>query len=102
MKFTPVAILSVGLLGYSQAFSPSSAFLASTRGLNTEYKNNVGLSMVLEKPKKLAKIEQLKVESEHLIQPLKDVSKINKKDTSTLFNSVTESAFPFSDCSFSH
>eukprot|EP00957_Ditylum_brightwellii_P139794 10652402-Ditylum_brightwellii.AAC.1 len=28
--------------------------------------------MVLEKPKKLAKIEQLKVESEHLIQPLKD------------------------------
>mmetsp|Transcript_15064 Transcript_15064/g.21966 ORF Transcript_15064/g.21966 Transcript_15064/m.21966 type:complete len:636 (-) Transcript_15064:82-1989(-) len=72
MKFTPVAILSVGLLGYSQAFSSSSAFLASTRGLNTEYKNNVGLSMVLEKPKKLAKIEQLKVESEHLIQPLKD------------------------------
>jgi hypothetical protein len=34
------------------------------------------LSMVLEKPKTLAKIESLKIASDHLIHPLKEVSSV--------------------------
>lgn len=52
------------LAGSASAFVPSKAATSST-----------ALHMVLEKPKekKLAKIEMLKIESDHLIHPLKEV-----------------------------
>ena len=42
---------------------------------STDSSSSSALSMVLEKPvtKKLAKIEQLKVDSDHLIHPLREV-----------------------------
>jgi hypothetical protein len=51
---------------------------SATAFLPTHVSNSVrssSLSMVLEKPKvkKIAKIESLKVESDHLIHPLKEV-----------------------------
>ena len=56
--------------------SVSNGFInPSSFGLSRQSSSST-LSMVLEKPreKKLAKIEVLKTQSSHLIQPLKDVS----------------------------
>ena len=53
------------------------AFTSNTFGIHTKnIQNGSNLSMVLEKApkKKLAKIETLKSQSSHLINPLKDVS----------------------------
>lgn len=57
-------------------FSPSSAFISGSRvaGASNIRNNDSTLSMVLEKPKKLAKIEVLKQNSNHLQYPLDEVS----------------------------
>ena len=67
MKFFLVNALAV--LTASSAFNVNPTFPTSARGS--------ALSMVLEKPKvkTIAKIEQLKVDSDHLVHPLKEVSK---------------------------
>lgn len=67
------AILSGSLVS---GFSPSSAFISGSRvaGASNIRNNDSTLSMVLEKPKKLAKIEVLKQNSNHLQYPLDEVS----------------------------
>ena len=62
--FAALAALS----GPVAAFTPATSFASKARRGNP-------LSMVLEKPKekKLAKIESLKVESDHLVHPLQEV-----------------------------
>lgn len=64
MKFT--AALSLFFVGASHAFAPPSFGIR---------RSSSHLSMVLEKPKakKLPKIEVLKIESDHLVHPLKEV-----------------------------
>mmetsp|Transcript_10525 Transcript_10525/g.16155 ORF Transcript_10525/g.16155 Transcript_10525/m.16155 type:complete len:631 (-) Transcript_10525:67-1959(-) len=66
MKFSAVATASVLFCSTASAFVQPS--------LLPRVKNGSSLSMVLEKPKqkKLAKIESLKIESDHLIHPLKE------------------------------
>ena len=70
MKF-PTAILALAALsGSASAFQPPIASRARA---------DSSLSMVLEKPKvkKLAKIETLKIDSDHLVHPLKEVRMLN-------------------------
>lgn len=57
---------------FVSGFSPSSAFISGSRvaGASNIRNNDSTLSMVLEKPKKLAKIEVLKQNSNHLQYPL--------------------------------
>ena len=57
--------------GSATAFVGSSASLVS----KSAQSRSSALSMVLEKPKekKISKLEQLKVDSDHLIHPLKEV-----------------------------
>ena len=66
MKVVVSAIWLALVMGSAAAFVPTLSF-------NT--KTGSSLSMVLEKPKvkKIAKIESLKVESDHLLYPLKEV-----------------------------
>mmetsp|Transcript_5353 Transcript_5353/g.7580 ORF Transcript_5353/g.7580 Transcript_5353/m.7580 type:complete len:631 (+) Transcript_5353:102-1994(+) len=66
MKFSAVATASVLFCGVASAFVQPS--------LLPRVKNGSSLSMVLEKPKqkKLQKIEVLKIDSDHLIHPLKE------------------------------
>jgi hypothetical protein len=66
MKLANSSILLAWFLGTATAFLSTHV---SNRGSGSS------LSMVLEKPKvkKIAKIESLKVESDHLIRPLKEV-----------------------------
>ena len=70
MKFSAVATASVLFCGVASAFVQPS--------LLPRVKNGSSLSMVLEKPKqkKLQKIEVLKIDSDHLIHPLKEVRQI--------------------------
>jgi hypothetical protein len=67
MKFVPVALAAI--LASASAFTtPSFVTRASSKS---------AMSMVLEKPatKKISKLETLKVVSENLIHPLKEVRK---------------------------
>jgi hypothetical protein len=61
--------------GSSDAFAPSSAAFAVPNSRRVETTTTTSLSMVLEKPvqKKLAKIEELKIASDHLVHPLLEV-----------------------------
>lgn len=70
MKFVLGITTWAMLANTATAFAPTSSLATST--------TPTALHMVLEKPKekKLAKIEQLKVDSDHLLQPLKDVRSI--------------------------
>jgi len=65
---TTAAAAAVLIVAASTAHAFQSPLLATTS-------RSSRLAMVLEKPpaKKLAKIEQLKVDSDHLIHPLKEV-----------------------------
>ncbi len=72
-------------LFFATTLSGSTAFInPSSFGVSTQRRSSSAtLSMVLEKPrteKKLSKLEILKTQSEHLTQPLKDVSTTNKKN----------------------
>lgn len=71
MKFTTSSTAAALLLiGGAESFRPSALLSAQQRSSRSQ------LSMVLEKPpptKKLAKIEQLKIDSDHLVHPLKEV-----------------------------
>lgn len=70
--------LLVALSGGSSvdAFTASSSFIPRSF-TTTNSASSSQLSMVLEKPKKLAKIEILKSESDHLKIPLLEVSYLN-------------------------
>jgi hypothetical protein len=77
---------SVGLLGLvsvgsAAAFTGAPLSFASKRVYQS---SKSSLSMVLEKPveKKLAKIEMLKVVSDHLVKPLKEVCLLLRKEKS--------------------
>lgn len=69
MNFAVLAVVLAAASAFS-AFTPH-----SHRRTTTSTSRTTALSMVLEKPlsKKIAKIEQLKVESDYLIHPLKEV-----------------------------
>lgn len=84
------AILSGSLVS---GFSPSSAFISGSRvaGASNIRNNDSTLSMVLEKPKKLAKIEVLKQNSNHLQYPLDEVSSCMCKIRSILHVFVDKS-----------
>ena len=71
MKLLLVSSTVAALLGSS----PSSAFTAPSFSRRTQSRTT-NLSMVLEKPKekKLSKLEILKVDSDHLVHPLQEVS----------------------------
>lgn len=62
----------VAILAFSTttAFTPSSSFIPKSVSFGSNSRNNGSLSMVLEKPKELAKIEKLKISSDHLTNPL--------------------------------
>lgn len=68
MKFQLALTTWAVLAGSATAFAPSSLKPSSAS-------STTALNMVLEKPKekKLPKIEVLKLESDHLIHPLKEV-----------------------------
>jgi hypothetical protein len=53
--------------------STASAFQASLPTSARLVNPTTALSMILEKPAKIAKIEQLKIDSDHLVHPLKEV-----------------------------
>jgi hypothetical protein len=75
MKLSSALVFATTLSG-STAFINPSSFGVSTQGRSS----SATLSMVLEKPKtekKLSKLEILKTKSDHLTQPLKDVSTSN-------------------------
>jgi hypothetical protein len=88
-------VLAVAVVGtivaprYGDAFAPSStAFtIASTKRARSngqvEMASTTRLSMVLEKPvqKKLAKIEELKIASDHLVHPLLEVRQTHDVDS---------------------
>ena len=66
------------LAGTTHAFQASPIVVSTTAraaAARSGSSSSTQLSMVLEKPptKKLAKIEQLKIDSDHLIHPLKEV-----------------------------
>lgn len=76
MKFTSAAICAALVTGNVQAFIPQhTSFLQKVNGVGTESKTT--LKMVLAEPPKkdLAKIETLKLNSDHLMQPLSDQMK---------------------------
>lgn len=66
MKVSPSAVLLMSLCGASSAFTSFNALPA--------FSSKSSLSMVLEAPKgkKLSKLETLKINSDHLIKPLKE------------------------------
>ena len=71
-------------LFFATTLSGSTAFInPSSFGVSTQRRSSSAtLSMVLEKPrteKKISKLEILKTQSEHLTQPLKDVSTTTNK-----------------------
>ena len=74
MKFNALAFLAVATAP-AMAFQPATPLPAvgSTSG-------STSLSMVLEKPKTLSKLEILKTQSEHLENPLREVREISRID----------------------
>jgi hypothetical protein len=68
MKFSSYLAALAALSASAGAFQVTSSFTPKAR-------SNSSLSMVLEKPKvkMISKLEQLKVESDHLVHPLKEV-----------------------------
>lgn len=70
MQFAALPLLLLLVVAGTQAFTAVSRSPASRFGTTS-----ATLSMVLEKPtaRKVAKIEVLKIESDHLIHPLKEV-----------------------------
>ena len=72
MKFCSAAALTlVAAASPAAAFAPHSSL--NVRSASSGSRSSQ-LSMVLEKPKKLSKLEILKTESDHLQNPLKEVS----------------------------
>ena len=71
MRLTTTVALLVCWQNGAESFQVGRSRLFSS----TDSSSSSALSMVLEKPvtKKLAKIEQLKVDSDHLIHPLREV-----------------------------
>lgn len=69
MKFSCCIVAVAALSG------PAAAFVGSPSSFALKSRSSSALSMVLEKPKekKISKLEQLKVNSDHLIHPLKEV-----------------------------
>lgn len=66
----------VGALTALAAFSGSAAAFTAAPSFASKARSQSSLSMVLEKPKvekKLSKLENLKIESDYLIHPLKEV-----------------------------
>jgi len=78
-EFTQTMKLSSYILGVTALSTSATAFVGSplVTGIKSKSSSSSSssLSMVLEKPttKKIAKIEQLKVDSDYLIHPLKEV-----------------------------
>lgn len=72
MKFNALAFLAV-------ATAPATAFQPATP-LSAVATSGSSLNMVLEKPKKLSKLEILKTQSEHLENPLREVRKLSRID----------------------
>lgn len=70
MKFQLNVVVWALLAASSEAFAPASSHQGSI--------STTALHMVLEKPKekKLPKIELLKIDSDHLIHPLKEVGRL--------------------------
>ena len=66
MKFNALAFLAV-------ATAPAAAFQPATPLPAVATSGSTSLNMVLEKPKKLSKLEILKTQSEHLENPLREV-----------------------------
>ena len=66
MKFNALAFLAV-------ATAPATAFQPATPLSAVATSGSTSLNMVLEKPKKLSKLEILKTQSEHLENPLREV-----------------------------
>ena len=76
MKFNALAFLAV-------ATAPAAAFQPATplsMPAVAASGSSTSLNMVLEKPKKLSKLEILKTQSEHLENPLREVRKLSRID----------------------
>ena len=75
MKLTAATILLSTLIGSTSAFTTPTSFfgVAQQHQQSKRVSSSSSLSMVLEKPKKLSKLEILKTKSDHLTNPLKEV-----------------------------
>ena len=80
MKFNALAFLAV-------ATAPATAFQPATP-LSAVATSGSSLNMVLEKPKKLSKLEILKTQSEHLENPLREVRILSRIDWHIFFRWV--------------
>jgi hypothetical protein len=77
MKLTAATILLSTLIGSTSAFTTPTSFFGVAQqhqqSKRVSSSSSSSLSMVLEKPKKLSKLEILKTKSDHLTNPLKEV-----------------------------